>query len=120
MNPLDALGLTATQAALATGMMMPQPVVNNGGRYLAALAAVANGYRAPKRSVRIREDRSITLYKGLGQPRVSHDSLKERAKFYWNRVKCDPFDAVDVERYNHYNDELQARRAGNPTEGFEV
>ena len=112
-------GLTDTQRKLAEGMMAAAPR-QNPGRYLGALQAVAQGYRAPKRTVRIREDRSITLYKNLGQDRPKHDSLKERVKHYKRLLKGNPLNASARAEFTRLNDELLARRAGNPTEGFEV
>ena len=108
MNPLDELNPVAL--ALAHGMLQRRDT-----RYLEAIQRVASGYRAPKRSVRIREDRSITLYKGLGQERPKHDSLRERITLLKRAGAQRNADRIAV-----LQTELDARRAGNPTEGFEV
>jgi len=113
MNPLEELSPNAL--AIAQAMMLQQ----RPGRYLEAIQRVASGYRAPKRSVRIREDRSITLYKSMGQPRKSHDSLRERIKGM-KRLLAIADDGYFASKLARYEAELQARRAGNPTEGFKV
>ena len=69
-------------------------------------------FQTSKRSVRIRKDRSITLYKGLGLDRVKHDGLRERIR-YMSRYG-DP----EREGITRLQTELDARLAGNPTEGF--
>jgi len=117
MNPLEELSPNAL--ALAQGMLQ-RHAQKRDTRYLEAIQRVASGYRAPKRSVRIREDRSITLYKSLGQPRKSHDSLKERVKHYRRVLRGNPLNASARSQLSRYVEELDNRRAGNPTEGFEV
>lgn len=111
MNELE--GLNSSSRAMAEALMSGAAAPRRG--YLTALQNVARGYRAPKRSVRIREDRSIVLYKGLGRDRPKHDGLKDRIRLL--KQDCPERNKLMI---SYYQKELDARRAGNPTKEFIV
>jgi len=90
-------------------------------RYLEALQRVAAGYREPIRHVRADNDRSVGLYPIFRKDKKKkHDSLKERCKHFRRVLRGNPLNASARASLNFYQTELDARRAGNPTEGFEV
>jgi len=85
-------------------------------------SALARGFRAPKTAFVLGEVpnkagipswRVMPIYDILKNPKVPHDSLKERIKGL-KRSGGDP------ERIAYLQTELDARRAGNPTPDFQL